>query len=74
MFFDDRYDMYPKPMIEAYDKVLNLDEGWEKVLDQYDIQTVVWPKDGAVVQAMKLLPGWTETRRDKVAVTFERTP
>jgi hypothetical protein len=72
VFFDDRYDMYPENMIEAYDKVLNLDEGWEKVLDQYDIDTVVWPKDGAVVQAMKLLPGWEEVRRDKVAVTFVR--
>ena len=74
VFFDDRYDMYPQEMIEAYDKVLNLDDGWAKVLDDYDIETVVWPKDGAFVQAMKLLPGWTETRRDKVAVTFQRTP
>jgi hypothetical protein len=73
VFFDDRYDMYPVDMIEDYDNVLNLDEGWEKVLDEHRIETVVWPKDGAVVQAMKLLPGWTETRRDKVAVTFERT-
>jgi hypothetical protein len=33
----------------------------------------VWPKDGALVQAMQLLPGWTEARRDKVAVTFVRS-
>jgi hypothetical protein len=73
VFFDDRYDMYPREMIEAYDKVLNLDDGWAKVLDEYDIDTVVWPKDGALVQAMKLLPGWDEVRHDKVAVTFQRT-
>jgi hypothetical protein len=73
VFFDDRYDMYPEDMVEAYDKVLSLDEGWDKVLDQYRIDTVVWPKDGALVQAMQLLPGWTEARRDKVAVTFVRS-
>jgi hypothetical protein len=73
VFFDDRYDMYPETMVEAYDKVLSLDEGWDEVLDDYDIETVVWPKGGALVEAMRLMPGWTETRRDKVAVTFERT-
>jgi hypothetical protein len=73
VFFDDRYDMYPERVIEAYDKVLNLDPGWDKVLDRYGIDTVVWPRDGAVVQAMRLLPGWTEIRHDKVATTFVRT-
>ncbi len=74
VFFDDRYDMYPVAMVDAYDKVLNLEPGWDKVLDEYRIDTVVWPKNGAVVQAMRLLPGWTEVRHDNVAVTFERTP
>ena len=73
VFFDDRYDMYPVAMVDAYDKVLDLKPGWDDVLDRYRIETIVWPKDGALVQALRDLPGWTEVRRDKVAATFIRT-
>ena len=66
VFFDDRYDMYPIAMTDAYNKVLSLKPGWEHVLDQYRIDIVVWPKDGAFVQALEHLPGWTEIRHDKV--------
>jgi len=74
VFFDDRYDMYPEKMVDAYDKILDVDAGWDRVLDQYGIETIVWPRDGALVQVLERLPGWTELRRDKVAVTFVRTP
>lgn len=73
VFFDDRYDMYPTAMTDAYNKVLSLKPGWERVLDQYRIKLIVWPKDDPVVQALKHLPGWTQIRADKVARTFERT-
>ena len=58
--------MYPIAMTDAYNKVLSSKPGWDKVLDQYRINMVVWPKDGAVVQALRT-PGWTELRHDKVA-------
>ena len=73
VFFDDRYDMYPVDMTAAYNKILDLKPGWDQVLDQYRINLVVWPRDGAVVQALEHLPGWRQVRRDKVATTFERT-
>ena len=47
VFFDDRYDMYPIALTDAYNKVPRLKPGWDKVLDQYRINVVVWPKDGA---------------------------
>ena len=73
VFFDDRYDMYPVELVDAYDKVLDLEPGWDRVLDQYRINIVVWPKNGALVQALAHLPGWTELRHDKVAAVFIRT-
>jgi hypothetical protein len=73
VFFDDRYDMYPVAMVDAYDKVLDLQPGWDGVLDRYRIDTIVWPAKGALVQALRNLPGWTEVRQDKVAATFVRT-
>ena len=49
VFFDDRYDMYPIAMTDAYNKILSLRAGWEHVLDQYRINIVVWPDETPVV-------------------------
>jgi hypothetical protein len=73
VFFDDRYDMYPVGIADDYNKILSLKPGWEKVLDDYKIDTIVWPKNAAFVQALRHLPGWKEIRHDKVSRTFIRT-
>jgi hypothetical protein len=72
VFFDDRYDMYPVALVDAYDEVLDLQPGWEKVLDQYRINLVVWPKNGALVQMLARLPGWHEVHHDKLAAVYAR--
>jgi hypothetical protein len=72
VFFDDRYDMYPVKITEAYNKLLSLKPGWERVLDRYRINTVIWPKDGALSEALVHLPGWKLARTDKVSKTFVR--
>ena len=55
VFFDDRYDMYPVSITNDYNKILSLKPGWEKVLDKYKIDTVVWPGRAA---GLAHLPGW----------------
>jgi hypothetical protein len=72
VFFDDRYDMYPLVITEAYNKFLSTKPGWRKELDRYRINIVVWPRDGGIVQVLEELPGWTELRQDKLATTFIR--
>ena len=72
VFFDDRYDMYPIALTDDYNKMLSLKPGWEQVLDQYRINIIVWPKDGAFVQAPRAPPGLEAIRSDKVAGTYER--
>ena len=42
------------------------------MLDQYRINIVVWPKDGAFSEALVHLPGWKLVRTDKVSKTFLR--
>ena len=53
-------------------EIAPMGRGWEHVLDQYRINLVVWPTDGAVPQVLEHLPGWRELRTDKVATTFVR--
>ena len=52
--------------------MLSLKPGWEHVLDQYRINIVVWPRNGALVQGLDHLSGWTVLRTDKVATVFVR--
>ena len=57
VFFDDRYDMYPTALTDAYNKVLSTKPGWNRVLDRYRINIVVWPRDRGIVQVLERMPG-----------------
>jgi hypothetical protein len=47
VFMDDRYDMYPTSVIYDYFKILEGKPGWDKVLDKYQVETIVWPAKSA---------------------------
>ncbi|MDQ1510823.1 MAG: hypothetical protein QOG50_2667 [Actinomycetota bacterium] len=72
VFFDDRYDMYPIAVTDDYNKLLSTKPGWQRVLDKYRINIVVWPKQRGIVQVLEVSPGWTVLREDKVATVLVR--
>ena len=72
VFFDDRYDMYPIAVTDAYNKLLSTKPGWQRVLDRYRINIVVWPRRRGIVQVLEVSPGWTVLREDKVATVLVR--
>ena len=72
VFFDDRFDMYSVELNNDYTKILDLKPGWDAVLDKYEIDAVMWPKNSAVVQALSLKPEWQRTYTDTNAAIFVR--
>jgi len=48
VFIDDRYDMYPTSVIYDYFKLTSGTQGWDKVLDKYEVETIVWPAKSAL--------------------------
>ena len=72
VFFDDRYDMYPIAITEAYNKILSMKSGWKRELDRYRINIVVWPHQSGIVQVLEEMPGWTVLLEDKVATVLAR--
>ena len=72
VFMDDRYDTYPEDLVADYVKIADLQPGWSSLLDEYDIETVVWPRKRGLTQALALKAGWVEVHRDDVAVVFAR--
>jgi len=73
VFMDDRYDMYPRQVVEDYEKIAGVQPGWALLLDEYDIETVVWPRERGLTQALALRTDWDEAHRDDIAAVFTRS-
>ena len=72
VFVDDRYDMYPRPILEDFLGFSDADGRWRDILDRYRIQVVVWPPAEAIVRLMEADGGWTVVHRDNRAVVLTR--
>jgi beta-lactamase class A len=72
VFVDDRYDMYPRPVLEDFIHFDDGDRRWREILDRNRIDVVVWRANDAIVRLMETDPGWTEGYRDKKAVVLTR--
>jgi uncharacterized membrane protein YgdD (TMEM256/DUF423 family) len=74
VFVDDRYDMYPRPVLEDFIRFSDADGRWREILDRNRIDVVVWPAKATIVRFMETDAGWTVVHRDKRAVVFVRSP
>ncbi|MDQ1467744.1 MAG: hypothetical protein QOH10_2159 [Actinomycetota bacterium] len=72
VFLDDRYDMYPTPLIADYTDVANGAPRWEHVLDGAGVQVVVWQPKRALSQLLAESPHWRRVHTDKNATVFVR--
>jgi hypothetical protein len=58
VFMDDRYDMYPTSVIYDYFKLTAGKQGWDKVLDKYKVETIVWPAKSALASLLDQSSQW----------------
>lgn len=65
IFFDDRYDLYPAAVINDYLGLLDGREGWQRRLDRYGIDVVLWERSRPLAGLLSLDPGWEVVRRDR---------
>ena len=72
VFVDDRYDMYPRRVLEDFIDFSDADGRWREILDRNGIEVVVWPAQATIVRLMETDPAWTAVHRDKRAVVFVR--
>jgi hypothetical protein len=73
VFLDDRYDMFPVEVIDDFMLISRGQPGWDRLLDRYDVETIVWPADRAFVGLLRASGEWTEIHQDKTWVAFVRT-
>jgi hypothetical protein len=72
VYMDDRYDMYPKRVVDDYDTMANLEPKWRETLDKWRIDVVVWPTERSLSQALLERDDWQRVHRDKTASVFVR--
>jgi hypothetical protein len=64
VFVDDRYDMYPRPVLEDLVKLVVLQPGWADVLTRRDADAVLWRKQAPLSQALLVSPAWKIVYQD----------
>jgi hypothetical protein len=58
VFIDDRYDMYPIEVIDDYESLLSGSPDWQQVLDEREIDTVLWGRTQPLAELVEASPDW----------------
>ena len=56
VFVDDRVDMFPKSVVSDELTLIHGTAGWEKVLDRWDIDSIVWAQGGPLTSLLAASP------------------
>jgi hypothetical protein len=70
---DDRHDLYGSGRIREYLTLTQGEPGWQNVLQQWQVKTVLLPTGSTLANLLRELPlDWPIAYEDKVAVVFEK--
>ncbi len=72
VFIDQRNDCYPLEVFQDYFAVHRVERDWLEVLDRWEIDTVAYPVDSRLAEALHKHPQWSLEYRDDQAVLFSR--
>jgi hypothetical protein len=70
VFIDGRSDFFGEQFSEDYQLVLNGQRGWEKVLDQTRVETVLAPENSAIASLLRDRSDWKLVDDDGVAALY----
>ena len=72
VFVDGRADLYGDDLLGQFKTAVQLRPGWQRVLQQWRVGTVLVPASCALAQGLALEPDWFVEYRDAQAVVFTR--
>jgi hypothetical protein len=70
---DDRHDLYGDEFFKDYMKVVFVQPGWDKVLEQEKVRWILMPPDSTLANMLRLTKTWTVVHEDGTAVLFEKS-
>jgi hypothetical protein len=72
VFVDGRADLYGDDLLQQFKTAVQLRSGWQGILEQWKVGTVLVPSSCALAHALALETGWLEEYHDSQAVVFRR--
>jgi Ca2+/Na+ antiporter len=72
VFIDSKADFYGEDFIRQYLRVIHLEEDWETVLDQYQVDWAIIPLDSPAAGALQFELGWRVLYEDNTAIILQR--
>ena len=71
---DDRHDLYGSHFFEDYEKIMFVQTGWNKLLDEKNVNWLLLQKNSTLATILGQTPGWKLIHEDGTAVLFQRSP
>lgn len=72
VFMDDRFDMFPMSVIDDFTTVNGGRRGWDRVLDEHDVEVVVWERGRVLSRLLEERDDWRVAHRDPDYLVFVR--
>ena len=72
VFIDSNSDFYGEAFVRQYMQVINLEQGWQAVLESYDVSWAILPADIRAAQAIQTDLGWEVIYEDETAVILSK--
>jgi hypothetical protein len=72
VFVDGRTDLYDDDFLRQYINIYVADDGWQELLDEYQIQLVVVETNSILAKLLRADPDWQEAYRDEMGAVFTR--
>lgn len=74
VFIDGQTDFYGESLTRQYEKVITLANGWQQVVENYQVGRVLMPSDSELVERLQLLDGWQVVYVDRTAAVLDYHP
>lgn len=72
VFIDSKSDFFGEGFLRKYGMVILQQEGWESILDHYEVEWAILPSDEQAASAIQLDLGWEAIYHDDLAVILKR--
>ena len=72
VFSDDRVDMFPQSIVDDELTLLRGAPNWQRVLDEWSADVVIWERTGPLSQLLAQDPAWQLAYTDQTWVVYER--
>jgi hypothetical protein len=64
--------MYGDEILEEYSTVRAAEDGWEAIVDDHDVEALLFPPGASIVRGFAQDAGWCAAHRDDVHVLLVR--